>query len=306
MWINPHTVFVFKNNTAELRGGAIYALQTSRHDLLSGGNCFLHYTNIHVSFPEWKTKFTFDNNHAPTGSSIFATTLLSCAWGASFGDLDFNLLKILNESQFISKSDTIANAIATEASKISLKANTSMPIKIIPGKYSTLPIATVDDKGNHIIRSLWLVSNDSNSVQISSPITDDSTINLQGKPNSEASIEIVTDSSRLISTKLSVKLIECPPGYYLNEDKNHTCQCSYLNSTHRLDGILSCDSENFTAKIKRGYWAGYHLSPEHPTPKDSNLVTGQCPRHYCNVQEIYLPNISDIILLNELFCSPVN
>ena len=50
------------------------------------------------------------------------------------------------------------------------------------------------------------------------------------------------------------------------------------------------------------------MSPQHPTPIESNLVTGQCPRHYCNVkeQEIYLPNKSDISLLNELFCSPVN
>ena len=306
MWINPHTVFLFKNNDAELRGGAIYALQTSRHDLLSGGNCFLHYTNISASSPyEWKTKFTFENNHAPTGSSIFATTLLSCAWGASFGDLNFNLLNVLNWRHFsYHPSDT--NAIATEVSKIGLEMNTSMPIEIIPGKYSKLPITTVDDKGNNISRSLWLVSNNS-SVQVSSQITDNSTINLQGIPNSEASIEIVTDSSRVISAKLSVKLVECPPGYYLDAEKNYTCQCSYLNNMQRLDGILSCDSEKFTAKIKRGYWAGYHLSPEHPTPTDSNLVTGQCPRHYCNVtQQLYLPDKSSITLLNELFCSPYN
>ena len=312
MWINPHTVFLFKNNTAELKGGAIYALQTSRHDLLSGGNCFLHYTNIAVSLPKWKTKFTFDNNHAPTGSSIFATTLLSCAWGTSYGDLDFNLRNVLNGSHFLyilSKSDAIANIIATEASTISLNKNTRMPIEIIPGKHSKLPITTVDDKGNTIIRSLWLVSNNSNSVQVSSPITDDSTINLQGKPNIEASIEIVTDSSRVISTKLSVKLSECPPGYYLDADKNYTCQCSYLNSMQQLDGIVSCNSETFTAQIKCGYWAGYYVTSEHPTPTDGNLVTGQCPRHYCyyvKEQEINLPDINNISFLNELFCFPAN
>ena len=307
MWINPHTVFLFKNNKAELRGGAIYALQTSRHDLLTGGNCFLHYTNISASSPyEWKTKFTFENNHAPTGSSIFATTLLSCAWGTSFRDLNFNLLNVLNWTEF-SYHPSDFNTIATEVSKIGLEMNTSMPIEIIPGKYSKLPITTVDDKGNNISRSLWLVSNNS-SVQVSSQITDNSTINLRGIPNSEASIEVVTDSSRVISAKLSVKLAECPPGYYLDANKNYTCQCSYLNSRQRLDGILSCDSETFTAKIKRGYWAGYHLSPEHSTPTDSNLVTGQCPRYYCNIkeQENNLPDKSNFTLLNELFCSPVN
>ena len=306
MWINPHTVFLFQSNTAELRGGAIYALQTSRHDLLSGGNCFLHYTDIFTSSPnKWNTKFTFENNHAPTGSSIFAITLLSCAWGASFGDLNFNLLKVLNWTHFSYHPDT--NAIATEVSKINYDINSSTPAEIIPGKRTTLPITTVDDKGNDISRSLWLVSNNT-SVKVSSQITDDSTINLQGMPNSEASVQIVTDSSRVISAKLSVKLVECPPGYYLDADKNYTCQCSYLNSRQRLAGILSCDSDTFTANIKRGYWAGYHLSPEHPTPTDSNLVTGQCPRHYCNAkkQVTSLPDKSDITSLNELFCSPVN
>ena len=309
MWINPHTVFLFQNNTAELRGGAIYVLQTSRHDLLSGGNCFMQYNDHSISSPnDWITKFTFDNNQAFTGSSIFATTLLSCAWGASFGDLNFSLLHVLNWTAQFSYNPSDSNAIATEVSKITVDA--SMPAEIIPGKHSKLPITTVDDKGNDIIRSLWLIpSNKSNkNVHVSWQLTNNSTIFLQGIPNSEASVQIITDSSHVISAKLPVKLVECPPGYYLDANKNYTCQCSYLNSREQLDGILSCDSETFTAKIKRGYWAGYHLSPEHPTPTDSNLVTGQCPRHYCNVkkQEIYLPDKSNITLLNELLCSPYN
>ena len=304
MWINANTIFLFKNNRAELRGGAIYALQTSRHDLLSGGNCFLHYNDIFASSPnKWNTSFTFKNNYAPTGTSIFATTLLSCAWGASFGDLNFTLSNVLNWTQFsYNPSDT--NTIATEVSRINTSAAAA---NIIPGKQTPLPITTVDDKGNNISRSLWLVSN-TTRVQVSSQITDSSAINLQGIPNSEASIQIVTDSSRVISAKLHVKLVNCPPGYYLNSDKNNTCQCSYLNIVQQLDGILSCDSETYTAKIRRGYWAGYYLSPKHPTPNESNLVTGQCPRHYCNTneQDISLPDTNNNTELNELFCSPVH
>ena len=307
MWINPHTAFGFKNNTAKLKGGAIYVLQTSRHDLLSGGNCFLQYNNHSVSSPgDWITEFIFDNNQAYTGSSIFATTLLSCAWGATFGDLDFNLFNVLLNWKNFSYSPLNSNTIATEIAKIDHKSSSlSIPTRIIPGKHTPLPIRTVDDRGNDIQRSLWLVSN-SSTVKVSSQITDTSTITLQGKPKSQASIQIVTDSARIISTKLTVTLEECPPGYYLY--MNRTCQCSYLNSSQRLDGILSCDSETFTVKIKRGYWAGYYLSPEDSTSSDMNLVTGQCPRHYCYVkeQETHLPNKSDMTLLNTKFCTPVN
>ena len=305
VWINPHTVFLFKNNTAKLRGGAIYALQTSRDDLLTGGNCFLHYNNISVSSPnKWKTKFRFENNHAPTGSSIFATTLLSCAQGKSFKDLKFSVLDALNFSSDLSDIDTIA----TEVSKINVEINTSY-FKVIPGKRTALPITTVDDKGNNVSRSLWLVSNDK-SVQVAWGITDNLFIMLRGKPNSETSLEMVTDNSHAVSAKLSVKLAECPPGYYFDSHKNYTCQCSYFVGSQRLDGILSCDSDTFTAKIKRNYWAGYPLSPKHPIPTDSNLVTGQCPRHYCKVknqsQVTSLPDTSDITLLNEVFCSLSN
>ena len=306
IWIYPYTMVTFKNNTARLKGGAIYALQTSRHDLLSGGNCFLHYSDSQASSPEeWKTTFIFDGNTAPTGASIFATTLLSCAWGASFGNLNFNLRTVLVWSNF-HYVPLNNNTIATEISKIEMKVSVTAPAEIIPGKSSKLPITTVDDKGNNITRSLWLISNNKR-VQVSQNLTDDSFITLQGAPNKIIEyIEIVTDNSRIVSAKLPVKLIECPPGYYL--DNNKTCQCSYLNNTERLDGILPCNSTTFTAKIKRGYWAGYYLSPDYPNYTYKNLVTGQCSKHYCNVQEqeISLPNISDSALLNELFCSPVN
>ena len=307
MWINSYTVFLFQSNEAKLRGGAIYVLQTSRHDLLTGGNCFLQYSNHSVSSPnDWITNFTFINNVAPTGTSIFATTILPCAWGTSFKDLNSTVLKVFNWTNF-SYQPLNNNTIATEISKISLEENTSTPVEIVPGKYSELPITTVDDRGNYVSRSLWLVSNDKN-VQVSWGITDNATVNLQGMPNSEATIDVVTDSCRVISAKLSVKLVNCPPGYYLNSYKNNTCQCSYLNSTQRLEGILSCDIETFTAKYKRGYWAGYHVSSQHPTPTDINLITGQCPRHYCHAteQETPLPNTNNVTLLNELICSPVN
>ena len=308
MWINPNTTFLFSKNLAKLRGGAIYALQTSRHDLLTSGNCFLHYANISSSPNEWNTRFTFDNNHASTGSSIFATTLLSCAWGASFGDLKASLLNIFNWTTF--SFDVLDNnTIATEVSKINIQMR-NKDFEVIPGKCTALPITTVDDKDYNVYRSLWLNINSTHkSVQPAWNITDNSEVILKGRPNSEASLEMVTDSSHAVSEKLPIKLGECPPGYYFDSDKQ-TCQCSYSYSKpeQHLEGILPCDSETFTAKIKRGYWAGYHLSPEHSNPTDSNLVTGQCPRHYCKTkgQVTSLPDKCNTTLLNELLCTPGN
>ena len=302
IWINPYTMFLFKNNKADLRGGAIYVSQTSRHDLVSDGNCFLRYSDISVCSPnEWMTNFTFRNNYAPTGSSTFATSLLSCA----FEELNLSISDALNWTNF-SYDPSDSNAIATEISKISLQVNT-IPIELIPGQLSKLPITTVDDKGNNISQSFWLISKN-DSVKLAWDISDNSYVILHGKPNSNTSIKIVTESPRVISANIPVKLGECPPGYYFDEDKNQTCKCSYSKHAQHLDGILSCDSETFTAKIKRGYWAGYYLSSEHPTPTDKNLIAAQCPRRYCGVkgQDIHLPNKSNTTLLNAKFCSPSN
>jgi len=100
----------------------------------------------------------------------------------------------------------------------------------------------------------------------------------------------------------------CPPGYYLASNK--TCQCSFLNDKEQLNGILSCNNDRHVAKIKRGYWAGYRLSKQHPSPYYSNLVTGQCPRHYCSkmktVRQTFLPNTTNMTLLNDVVCSPYN
>ena len=287
LWINPYTIFLFKNNRAKFKGGALYALQANGFDLLPGENCFLQYNSQFKSSPnKWETKFTFNNNHAPTGSSILVTTLLSCEWAASFEDINLTALNTSSWSHF-SFIPLDSNTIATEVSKATLEMNMSIPKQISLAKFSKPPI-----------RSSWLMSNNQ-SVKVPWWVS--------GKiQDSKAYTTIVTDSSHIMSAKLPVVPVQCPPGYYL--DKNQTCQCCYQHKRRQLDGILSCDSETFTAKIRRGYWAGYHLSTEHPTPSDFNLVTGQCPRHYCGVKdrEASLPNTTNITLLNELFCSSVN
>ena len=272
MWINPHAMFLFKNNRAKFKGGAIYALQTNRFDI-SGGNCFLQYNSQSISSPsEWETLVTFDNNHALIGSSIFATTLLSCAWAASLEDINLTTLNTLSWSHF-SFIPLDSNTIATEVSKVSLEIDISTPEEIIVGKFSRPSIVTAIDRPAH--RSSWLMSNNQ-SVQTTWWVTG----KIQGSKASTTII--VTDSSHTTSAKLPVVPVECPPGYYLDKS---TCQCCYQDKGRRLNGILSCNNETSTANIRRGYWAGYHLSTEYQTPSDINLVTGQCPRHYCRVKE---------------------
>ena len=219
--------------------------------------------------------------------------MLSCTWDASMKDMNLTILSTLNWSHF-SFIPLDINTIVTEVSKVTLQMNISMPIEVILGEYSKSSISAGDTSAQ---RSPWLISNNQ-SRQVSWWIT--------GRIlDSKASTKTVRDIShvRLLSVP-----VECPPGYYLDMNKNQTCQCSYQHKQQQLNGILSCDSETFTAKIRRGYWAGYHLSTEHQTPTDINLVTAQCPRHYCSVneQEASLPNTSSITLLNKLFCSPVN
>ena len=99
---------------------------------------------------------------------------------------------------------------------------------------------------------------------------------LLGAPNSTANLKISTKhtyhSIQYMYT-LNVVLSPCPPGYYYeNSPGYNNCQCSSSVKLRAYIGIVTCNHINFTAIIKRGYWAGYY---------HSKLFTAPCPFQFC-------------------------
>ncbi|XP_065910912.1 uncharacterized protein [Dysidea avara] len=266
--IYDQTTFLFRNNTAIFKGGAISVEITNRHDLLSSRNCFLQYFDQFTKSSKWNTNFYFESNFAPVGSTIFATSLSSCVWGSSVGIIDetttlsyFHFLKI-NATAGVQKI----------ASEIAEMTSTSQTWIVIPGKPSQIPLNFTDDIGQQIERLVWLLDCSNENVSFVSHLSADGMITALGPVYEEFSITVASDDPRIVSADVKASLSPCPPGYiWTNESKR--CVCAY-GKKESWDGITYCDNSKFQAHIQRDYWAGM---------QNDLLYTGKCPKNFCKL-----------------------
>ncbi|XP_065913058.1 uncharacterized protein [Dysidea avara] len=303
--IYNNTNFTFYNNSAKLKGGAIYVTVSSRHDLLSSRNCFLQYFDQFVPPNDWITHLNFINNSAPIGSSIFATSLLSCVWGYSQGQ-EFNRPDIvpLNWTIIHINSGNERNEITSDIADISR----SVPhgtLQAIPGDRVFLSLRFADDRlmPINLSRSVWVIPKSEN-VLVASNLTADYNITFLGSEYNSSVVTVVTDSPRIVSRDIRVSLLPCPPGYTLINSK---CICAF--GLHKSwDGITNCNDSLFQANLEVDYWAGY--IPDHNRSISANgsiLYTGKCPKYYCGSnRKILLPKSTKTSDLFNSICTPNN
>ena len=298
-WLEIHeqTNFIFHNNSAILNGGAISVVISSRHDLLSSRNCFLQYYNQFIGPQNWSTHFNFFGNIAPYGHgpSIFATSLLSCVWGNSTG----NLINGKSVSPFINwtifnTSGNISEEISTEIANIVI----SDDVTVAPGQLKTLPLHFKDDFNKSVSHSVYLLPDKHQKFSVESNLTADNNVTFYGSPPHRFDLQIVSDNPRIVSTTIRVNLTSCPPGYVWlspsGSPSDGRCRCGY-EIKQSWDGILNCNDDEFRAYIETDYWAGY-MSPItcNNTYIEQPLYTGKCPKNYCSTSGITLPSAQNL------------
>ena len=304
MGIDPGVNFTFYNNSAFVEGGAIYALLTSRHDILSSRSCFLQYKIESIHPKRWNATFTFINNSAPMGRSIYTTSLLPCVWGASYGNINYNLEDVFNWTNVFSYTPDHRSQISSGIASLSSDTG-SVDMHVAPGNISALPIKPVDDWQQITQGSVWLYSHNYKEVSVHPNLTADYKVALHGHPGESSQVLIVTDSTRNVSLTVNMMLRQCPPGYKWNQDKQ-VCECRYGD----WNGILYCDDMSFTSYLARGYWAGYVLSTTYVIANESSLVTVKCPSQYCNKFDTsfrcQLPYTANNTIMDHMICGPQN
>ena len=304
--IYNNTNFTFYNNSAKLKGGAIYSTVSNRHDLLSSRNCFLKYYDQFTAPNNWSTHLNFINNTAPIGSSIFATSLLSCVWGYSQGrefnrpeisPLDWTIIHINNGRKGNEISSDIADISAPNGTSIS-----NYTLYAVPGDHVHLPLRFTDDHLTtvHLSRSIWVIPKSKN-ISVVSNLTADYNITFLGSEYNSSLVTIVTDSPRIVSQEITVKLSPCPPGYTLLNSK---CICAFGLQGKSWDGITNCNDSLFQANLEVDYWAGYLPNCNRSINNNGSfLFTGKCPKYYCGTgRKILLPSTE----LVSKICTPNN
>ena len=167
-------------------------------------------------------------------------------------------------------NDIVSAALGTAGRKF--KSTGKQSVTSSPGMKLSLPLSVVDELNQEVELDFFAHLHSETSIHIKSPYTVNRSVVLYGAPNDSAELVLSTlHTYRSIQCTLDVTLLACPPGYF---HRNSTCSCSAYEKNKSYIGIVKCN-QNFTAVIRRGYWAGYYIS------NGSELFTATCPFHFC-------------------------
>ena len=309
--VSEQTEMTFVNNSAELKGGAIYGQSIGEHDLVSSRNCFIRYKDIDTLPRDWIARFKFENNTAANGNSIYVTSLLTCLWGGAFGSTE--TIQDATDKVFCwsntswSYSRPCSLEISTSPSQFITSNSTKVAVlptynaTVIPGMRTNIDLSTSDDRGNNVTEETVLTARlfafnsnnitlDNNSQYISSR-----TYKIYGTPGSVGTLQLRTIDPRVISTEVKVELQHCPPGMVLGSSASCECIGNY-------GGYIDCNHSSFSAKILRGSWIG---SSSKSSQKDAFLV-GQCPYCFLVGFEQYIPLPQNASMLPNFTCKRIN
>ena len=266
LYLNGSSNFTFLNNTATHHGGAIYFQSV---DTVVYQPCF-----IVNKMCKTESLFYFNGNKAGgQGQHIFGTSFAGCS--ISYCTVSCNkskptdLFRCLGNFKFDNPENKTTSTLPT-----SFSLNTSL-VTLFPGLPEQLDLTVIDMEGN----SVPSVSYQANLARKSSfmhvdrhfQYVSNNTIGIDGKPGENDTLELnalPTD----ISLFVNVSLLECPPGYIL-DNSTMTCNCSASD----YYGLLRCDPNVY---IRYGVWMGECNSTH-------IMCTADCPIGYCTFNATY-------------------
>ena len=304
LYIGSGRSYIFKDNHATDRGGAIYAYLIDDHDFAVSRSCFINYNEFNVPHSEWNASvYFFGNTAGAHGHSIFCSSILPCAINVpseeeTHGNYNEQNTSVIFRSPKVFHYDNrTENQIATEGGFFD--ATESSPFQVIPGEEHKLGIAISDDVGQPMetIFRASIINTSVSSVDVDDAFSclSGNIIQLKGETGSSGVLLLETITSRKNSIAMNVTLLPCPPGFVLTGNE---CTCSI----DTYSAIVGCDLKNFRANMKVGYWAGYI--------DNDTFVTAICPLAFCGYnnshtdREVPLPKQSSPSHLDKYICGP--
>ena len=261
----------FVNNTAIYEGGAIYVYMTDSADFITSDSCFIQFCDTVSCFSNATINFIGNKAKDSTaGHAIYATSIHPCQV-INAGTEKQPTLKLVNVSKLltiegITFDETPESQVATDGA--TLHSNKSTPLMIIPGEKYKHGVTVTDDLGHIVTDTSFRVSLE--KVKGVIQLDADSSafvgneIQLKGTPGSTVILHLQTISPRKTYISLEVELLECPPGFKLDDE--HLCKCT----AGAYVGLSRCES--FQSYLLPGYWIG-----RMETSTGSELVTSSCP-----------------------------
>ena len=304
MHIRDNSTFLFFNNSALMRGGAIMYKSTNKLDFVSSRNCFIRYVGNTEMVSDRSITIIFENNRVTghngtsSGHTIFATTLLPCKRECKGNT------SVLGCIGNVTYKNNRTHELSTDGARFNVLQDSV--IQVIPGKEVELNFTLLDDENDEAYNSyhIHVHARNKNAIVLDPAYSyiKDKMIRLLGKPGDTAYLIVGTDSFRKLAMSLQVQMEHCPPGLVtqMNSERNgEECICSSKTHDKTYFGIFQCDTSKYQAFLQHGYWIGYDDS----TGTESTLRSGYCPRGFCTRNEkILLPIERCKYKLNRAIC----
>ena len=278
IYVKDNSSIVFFNNSASQVGGAIYHISINQKDYFAGRTCFLKYEG-NESRPELRSiTFTFTNNSAQRGTSIFSESLQSCYYAhLGFSSHKNTLTSLFDKLWSFQFNEPVTSALATGARYVTFEKDS--PLQTTPGNEINLPLAMYDEFCHRMKSKYTLNINDNDNVNLYKYYTVTNRTRVLGAPHQNATLTLSTVQSLYnIDYRVKIELTQCPPGFFYSTPSN-TCRCSADVEPQTYVAIVKCNYTKYRAFILNGYWAGYIPSEiQHP----NNLYTALYPSTYHN------------------------
>ena len=277
----PNYSYLFENNTATDRGGAIYSELLDKHDLIVSRSCFIRHEEDPTVENLGNTKIVFRGNRAigsELGNAIFTTSLIPCqviSNGSDYIVLE-NATEIVEYFGIILDEREPRQTISTDGARF---VHGATPFRIIPGEEYQLDVQVMDDL-NQIVNtalqaSIIVNSNRDSKIQVDAAFACISeTVRVQGTPGQQGTLILQTVTLRRSSLALEVVLAPCPPGFEL---QNKQCVCV----AHTYLGLTMCNETHMNSVLAQGFWVGL-INVDNTT----HLATSICPLNFCEYQQI--------------------
>lgn len=311
IYVNTNATFRFLDNTASVKGGAIYFYSIDiKSSLLTGSSCFVERTRTRKKF---LTYFYFENNTDSFGKTLFISSLLPCNKLCQGTHVYLTYIppdrlltdECIGNFTFADYNGIVKDNVATQSAEFDHDdTRTDVVFPVVPGKDFVIPFETRDELGHISQEPLFAILRTNSSLSLQNIYTANKRFLIKGLSNDKGHLDIGTLNFRNLTVGINIKLSECPPGF-INRNKTCLCSADYNNSDY-YDGIIRCDNKEFQASISSGLWVGYDRGME---PTEDSLYTAACPPGYCDNNgflSMRLPSVPSISILDSLVCGSKN
>lgn len=285
--IDNNATLEFINNTASLKGGAIFAYSGDPHEYSISRNCFIQRRKSEND--DSGINFVFEGNRVLSNmnfsSDVFTSSVKSCGCQNYSGRVMEAFLCIGNVIARDFKLTTSVNKFQLNGGE---NYTASIFSNVIPGPfYYQIPVTAYDAYDNPRDVVYEVIYSEDSSLKPVSDYVSQNLIQFRGNINTSDVLKLETDKSTLSFDIKSSN--SCPPGFDLDNIRK-VCVCA----SQKYFGVAYCNYTN--AYIIHGFWIGLC---------GDRICTSHCPLGFCNYDDKResthkLPN--DTSKLEQLIC----